>query len=51
VRAQPRGHLVDVAVREQLVVLERVEDRRVVGRGDHPVEHAQDVLFHRMRLV
>jgi hypothetical protein len=51
VRAQTRGHLVDVTVREHLVVLERVEDRGVVCCRDHSVEHAQDVVLHRMRFV
>jgi hypothetical protein len=34
-----------------LVVLEQVDDLRVVRRGDHRVEHPLDVLLHRDRLV
>src|SRR5262249_60115315 len=34
-----------------LVVLERVEDLRVVGRRDHPVEQAEDALLYRVRFV
>ena len=40
-----------MVLRLHLVVLQRVQDLRVVGRGDHPIEHAQDVLLHRMRFV
>ena len=32
-------------------MLEGVEDLRIIRRGDHPVEHPQDVLLHRVRLV
>jgi hypothetical protein len=48
---EPRTHARRVPLRLDLVVLQLLQDLRVVGRGDHPVEHAKHVLLHRMRLV
>ena len=50
-RLEALRHPVCVTLRLQLVMLEGVEDLRIIRRGDHPVEHAQDVLLHRVRLV
>ena len=50
-RLESLRHQVGVTLRLRLVMLERIQDLRVVRRGDHPVEHAEDVLLHRMRLV
>jgi hypothetical protein len=51
VRLQTLRHAVGVLLRLQLVVLERIEDPRVVRRRNHLVQHAQHVLLERMRLV
>ena len=51
VRLEPFAHALRVTLGLDLVVLQLLQDRRIVRRGDHPVEHAQDVLLHRMRLV
>src|SRR5436305_1445087 len=48
---ETRLHPLRVPLRLDLVVLELPDDVRVVRRRDHPVEHPQDVLLHRMRLV
>ena len=51
VRVEACLHAVGVSFRLHLVVLQRVEYLGIVGRGDHPVEHAENVLLHRIRLV
>jgi hypothetical protein len=45
------AHLVGVALGLHAVMLELLEDLRVVGGRDHAVEHAQHVLLHRVRVV
>src|SRR4051812_36225745 len=48
---EPLPHAVGVLLGLELVLAEIGLDLLVVGRLDHPVEHAQDVLLHRERLV
>ena len=50
-RFEPRFHPVGMALSLHLVMFERIEDFGIVRGRDHPVEHAQDVLLHRIRLV
>jgi hypothetical protein len=51
VRLETLLHALGVPLGLELVLAELVPDRLVVGRLDHPVQHPQDVLLHRVRLV
>ena len=51
VRFEPLSHPERVALGLDLVVLELLQDVGIVRRRDHPVEHPQHVLLHRVRLV
>ena len=51
VRPEALLHPPGVLLRLQLVLLELPLDLRVVGGRDHPVEHPEDALLHRVGLV
>jgi hypothetical protein len=51
VRFEAFPHAVRMALGLDLVVLELLEDVGIVGRRDHPLEHAEHVLLHRVGLV